>query len=324
MRRRSLVLRRLLHAVPMVLAGMCLNFLLLRLIPGDPVDVLLNGAEGASQAYVDHLRAAFGLDQPLHMQLLHYLAGLARLDLGYSLMYSQPVLDLILASLFPTVLLMTVAITVAFLTGLALGAISARKVHGLRDNTISILVLLGFATPSFWLGLMLIVLFSVKLGWFPVGGFMTIGAGPGLVAQAVDVAHHLVLPAGALALFYVAIYARVMRASTLEVISLDFVRTARAKGLSERRVMFRHVVRNALLPVVTLLSMQLGSLLGGAIVIETVFSWPGLGRLAQEAVMQRDYNLLLGILLVSSVLVIVLNLVVDAFYSRLDPRLEAA
>ena len=206
------------------------------------------------------------------------------------------------------------------------------RVNLLVCSAIAVLVLLSYATPTFWIGLMLIVLFSVKLGWLPTGGMMTIGAGLSGLGRGLDVAHHLILPAASLSLFYAAIYSRLMRASMLEVAGQDYVRTARAKGLSEGTVVYRHALRNAMIPVITVrnallplvpvVGVQVGSLLGGSVLVESVFGWPGLGRLAFEAVQQRDYNLLLGILLMSSMLVIAVNLVIDLLYAVLDPRIE--
>jgi peptide/nickel transport system permease protein len=186
---------------------------------------------------------------------------------------------------------------------------------------ISVLALLAYATPLFWLGLMLIVLATLKLGLLPAGGMSTIGATQSPLVHALDVLRHLILPATTLALFYMATYTRLMRASMLEILSSDYVRTAHAKGLSSARVLYGHALRNAILPMVTVLGVQVGSLMGGAVVVEVVFAWPGLGRLAFEAIFQRDLNLLLGILLLSSSLVIAVNLAVDLLYTRLDPRI---
>jgi peptide/nickel transport system permease protein len=222
-----------------------------------------------------------------------------------------------------TALFMSCALAFAFSAGLVLGVLAARRVNGWPDTIISTLGLVFYAIPSFWLGLMLIVLFSVKLGWLPPGGFETIGAGLTGLDRVLDIATHLVLPTLSLALIYLAIYLRLMRASMLEVMNLDFVRTARAKGLPEGRVLWRHVLRNALLPMVTFVGLQFSTMLGGSVVIESVFSLPGLGRLAFESVVQRDLNTLLGIVLVSAVLVIVVNFLVDILYARLDPRIGA-
>jgi peptide/nickel transport system permease protein len=192
------------------------------------------------------------------------------------------------------------------------------------DTAISAAALVFYATPVFWIGLMLVVVFSVGLDWLPVGGMVAIEAGYTGLAYAADVARHLVLPTVTLGLFYLAVYTRLMRAAMLDVQSQDFVRTARAKGVRSWRITTRHIMRNALLPAVTLLGVQMGSILGGAVLVETVFSWPGLGRLAYEALFQRDLNLLFGILLLSSIVVVSVNLVVDLLYSALDPRIEIA
>jgi peptide/nickel transport system permease protein len=190
------------------------------------------------------------------------------------------------------------------------------------DRVLSITSLLFYSVPGFWIGLMLIVLFSVKLGWLPSGGMETIGADKKGLDFIIDRLRHMILPATSLALFYVAVYARLTRAAVLEVASQDFVRTARAKGLSPFAVGYRHILRNALLPVTTLAGMHIGGILGGAVVAETVYSWPGLGRLAFESVLRRDYNVLLGVLLLSSILVIIANMLVDLLQAWLDPRIE--
>ena len=300
------------------------NFLVLHLSPGDIVDVLAGEAGAATPEYVAMLRQRFGLDRPLVSQLGSYVWGVLNLDLGFSFRHNTSVLRLMLDRLPATLILMGSSLSLAVALGVVFGVTAARNVNRPVDGAIGIMVLLSYATPTFWIGLMLIVLFSVKLGWLPTGGMMTIGAGLSGPARALDVAHHLVLPAASLALFYAAIYTRLMRASMLEVASQDYVRTARAKGISERRVLYSHALRNALLPLLTIVGVQVGSVLGGSLLLESVFGWPGLGRLAFEAVQQRDYNLLLGILLLSSLLVILVNLVVDLLYAALDPRIELA
>ncbi len=315
------LVRRLSQAVVTVACVAILNFLLLHLAPGDVVDVLAGEAGAADARYVVELRQKFGLDQPLAVQLGRYLWSLARLDLGHSFRHEMPVAQLILQRLAPTLLLMAASLSIALVGGLVLGVTAARRVRSVTDNTISVLALLAYATPLFWLGLMLIVLFTLKLGVLPAGGMYTIGAAPSAAGHALDVLRHLILPATTLALFYMATYTRLMRASMLEVLGSDYVRTAHAKGLSARRVAYAHALRNAILPIVTVLGIQIGSFFGGAVVVEVVFAWPGLGRLAFEAIFQRDLNLLLGILLLSSCLVIVVNLTVDLVYTRLDPRI---
>ena len=323
-RRRFLrfLARRLAQAALAVASIAVINFLILQLAPGDAVDVLAGEAGAADAGYVTELRERFGLDQPLPVQLGRYLANIAQLDLGYSFRHNVPVATLIAQRLPATLLLIVASLGIAFLGGIVLGATAARKVNTLADNVISVLALLAYATPLFWLGLMLLILFTLKLELLPGGGMITIGATGTVIEQVFDVLRHLILPAATLSLFYMATYTRLMRASMLEVFGMDYVRTARAKGISERRVVYRHVLRNAVLPMITMLGIQIGSLLGGAVVVEVVFGWPGLGRLAFEAIFQRDFNLLLGILLLSSCLVIVVNLLVDIAYTRLDPRIE--
>lgn len=314
--------RRLLLAVPTVLIIATLNFLLLQLAPGDAADVLAGEAGSATPEFMAQLRQSFGLDQPLWMQLLIYLKNVVSFDLGYSFRHSMPVTQLILSRLGPTLLLMATVFIVSVGTGALLGSLAARNLNRWRDNMISMLTVLAYATPVFWAGLMLIVVFSIKLGWFPTSGMQEIAAFHEGGAKWRDIAHHLVLPALTLTMFYLALYTRLMRASVLEQFSMDYVVTARAKGLTERQIARRHVFRNALLPIVTMAGVQAGALLGGAVVVETVFAWPGLGLLAYEALFARDLNLLLGIFFVSTCLVVVVNLIVDLAYSVLDPRIE--
>jgi peptide/nickel transport system permease protein len=315
--------RRLLQAGFSVVAIIVLGFALLHLAPGDPVDVLAGEFGTASPEYLAQLRHEFGLDQPLSIQLLTYFENVLQLNLGFSQRNNMTVLDLILSRLPATLLLMTTSIALSFVAGLALGVAAARRVNTLADNLISVFALLCYAIPLFWFGLMAIVLFTVKLGILPGDGMFTIGTDYGWFGHTLDVARHLILPAASLALFHMAVYTRLMRASMLEVYSLDYVRTARAKGLTQRRVALAHVLPNAILPMVSMVGVQIGPMLGGAVLVETVFGWPGLGRLAFDAILQRDYNLLLGILLFSSMLVVVTNFVIDLLYGWLDPRIEA-
>lgn len=317
-----LVGRRLARALPLLLAVIVFNFLLLKMAPGDAAEVLAGESAAATVEYLAELRARFGLDRPAYEQLLSYVWKVLQLDLGYSFRHNQSVLYLIMGRLSATLLLMVSGLVLAVSAGVALGVLASQKVNSLRDNLISLFAMLAFATPVFWMGLMMIVLFSVNLGWLPSGGMETIAAGYTGLTRTLDIARHMVLPVTTLALFYVALYTRVMRASMLEVFNQDYITTARAKGLTEQRITFRHALRNALLPLVTLMGVQMGTMLGGSVLVETVFSWPGLGRLAFEAVFQRDINLLLGILLLCSLLVIVSNILVDLAYSRLDPRIQ--
>lgn len=323
MRQASLLFlaRRLFQVVPVVFAIAAVNFFLLRMAPGDVADILAGQMGHATLEFTQQLRREFGLDQPVFVQFFYYIGKLLTLDLGRSHLQQAPVFDLILDRLPATVILMLSSIVIAIAVGIVLGVAAARREGRLADTAISVTALIVYATPAFWLGLMLIVLFSIQLDLLPSGGMYQIGAGRTGLAHALDVVRHLILPATTLGLFYVAIYTRLMRASMLEVYGLDFITTARAKGLSETAIAWTHALRNALLPVVTLAGVQFGHLLGGSILVETVFAWPGLGRLVFDALLQRDLNLLLGVLFVSSVVVVVANLIVDLIYGMLDPRI---
>jgi peptide/nickel transport system permease protein len=313
--------RTLVQAIPTALGIVILSFFLLQLAPGDAADVMAGEAGSATEESMAALRERFGLNNPVLVQLYDYLLNLAQFSLGHSPRYGMPVSELIGQRLPGTLVLMTVALTLAILLGLALGSLMSVFAGRLPDRLVSVLSLLFYSIPSFWIGLMLIVLFSVRLGWLPSGGAGTIGSRLTGVSAILDQARYMVLPALSLALFYVAIYARLTRAAMLEVKSQDYVRTAAAKGLSPFVVTVRHVLRNALIPITTMAGMHIGGMLGGAVVVETVYSWPGLGRLAFEAVMGRDFTVLLGILLLSSMLVILVNAAVDLLHAFLDPRI---
>ena len=321
--RPAYVIRRLLQAVPVVFAILLLNFLLLHLAPGDAAQVLAGEAGSATPEYMAQLRQRFGLDRPLAVQLLLYLKQMLVLDLGFSFRHSLPVLDLILARLGPTLLLMLTTLVFSVGVGVGLGLLAASRAGRWQDTLISVLALVSYATPLFWVGLMLIVIFSVKLGWLPTSGMETVGAFYEGGARVLDIGRHLILPALSLSLFYLALYVRLMRAAVLEQAGMDYVTTARAKGLNELRITLTHVLRNAVLPVVTVAGVQVGGLLGGSVVVESVFAWPGLGLLAFQSLFARDFNLLLGIFFLSACMVVALNLAVDVVHTLLDPRIQA-
>ncbi len=316
------IVRRLVQTVPVVFGVVTVNFLLLQLAPGDLATVLAGEAGGAPKEYIDQLRARFGQDQPVYIQLFNYLRNLAVLDLGYSFRQSAPVLDLLLQRLGPTLLLMVSTLVLSLGAGILMGLLAALWVRTWKDNAISVAAIIVYATPLFWVGLMLILVFSIQLDWFPTSGMEDVVAFHEGWARVVDIAHHLVLPTLTLSLFYLALYARLMRASMLEQRGLDYVVTARAKGQTESKITTRHVFRNALLPVVTMAGVQTGGLIGGSVVVESIFAWPGLGQLAYQSLFARDYNLLLGIFFMSAVLVVVVNLIVDVVYVFLDPRIR--
>lgn len=315
-------LRRLVQAIPVVILIMIGTFLLLKLAPGDTVDALVGDMGGADAAFIERLRIEYGLDQPVWVQLWRYMVKLASFDFGWSFVYEQPVSEVLMDRLGTTLLLMATSLSIAFTLGMFLGAFAARRAYSLTDNMISVLGLVFYATPSFFLSLMLMLVFSVKLGWLPVGGIKTIAGFYTGWDHVWDVARHLIMPTAALSLIYLAFYLRLMRASVIEVADLDYVRTARAKGAKETRLMMHHIMRNALLPVVTLLGLQFSTVLGGSIVVETIFTLPGLGQLAYQSVVQRDMNTLMGIIFLCSIIVVVVNFLTDLLYARLDSRIE--
>jgi len=315
------LVRRLLQAIPVILGVTVLCFLMLQLAPGDMAEVLAGESGGASPGYIEELRARYGLDQPVLVQLGVYIKNVLALDLGFSFRHNANVTELLLERMLPTLLLMGSTLLLSVGLGALSGLFAAIWVHTWKDHLISLTAIVAYATPLFWVGLMLILVFSVWLDWFPTSGMENVVMFYEGWDRVVDIAHHLVLPAITLALFYMALYARLMRATMLEQRGLDYVTTARAKGLTERQINFRHVLRNALLPVVTVAGVQVGALLGGSVVVESVFAWPGLGQLAFEALFSRDYNLLLGIFFLSACLVVVVNLITDLIYVLLDPRI---
>ena len=317
----KLLRRRLVQAVPLILGVVVINFCLIQMAPGSFLELMTAENQVSDPNTIALLRKTYGLEDPVWLQLLKYIWALMRFDFGFSYRQNMPVIQAIWIHLPATLLLMVSSITLALAVGVAAGVIASMKVRTFWDSLVSVAAMFFFAAPSFWLGIMLIVLFAVKLGWLPVGGMMTIG-GAGGVGGVLDILHHLILPTLALGLFYAAIYTRVMRSSMLEVAQLDFVRTARAKGLSRNKVTIAHVLRNALLPVVTILGVQMGTVLAGSVVIESVFSWPGIGSLLFDSVSSRNYPVVLGIMVLGSLVVIAANIAVDLVYMWLDPRIE--
>jgi peptide/nickel transport system permease protein len=324
--KRAIILlrRRAISSIPVLLIVVIFTFFLLESASGDAVDAYLGSIGGGDAALRQSLRASYGLDQSMFARLWLYLSSLARFDLGWSVAFGRPVGALIAERLPNTLLLMGSATALSFGLGSALGILVGARPGSMRDRLLSIGSLIVYAIPSFWLGLVLSITFSVKLRWFPIAGVETIASGKAGFSRALDIADHLVLPVGALALIYLALFLRVMRSGMAEAWKLDFVLFARAKGLSRSRIVLRHVARNALLPLVTMLGLQSAAMLGGSVVIESIFAIPGFGRLAQEAVNGRDAPLLMGIIVTSAVLVISVNFLVDLVYAALDPRIGAS
>lgn len=317
------VLGRLIKAAITLLAIVVLNFLLIHAAPGDPAAVMAGEAGAADEIFIAQLRERFGLDQPLYVQLWNYVGNIIQFDLGYSYRQGAPVFDLIIERLPATLLLTLTAFGISLLFGVAMGVAASARVGRAGDSIITGIALLFYATPLYWAALMAVLVFSVWLGWLPGFGYETVGGGFTGLSRALDILKHLILPATTLGLFFMAVYTRMTRASMLEVAQMDFVKTARAKGLPDRVIRRRHILRNALLPVVTLAGLQAGQLVGGAVLTETVFAWPGIGRLMFESLQARDYNTLLGVFLISAAMVILFNIVTDLVYRLIDPRIGA-
>ncbi|AYG62822.1 ABC transporter permease [Rhizobium jaguaris] len=312
-------LRRLIIGVGMLIALSMLIFLLLRLTPGDPIDAYIDPNVPMSPADLANLRRSLGLDQPLPLQYLDWLQNALMGNLGYSIKrLDQPVLGLVLSRIGPTVLLMGSALVIAIIAGIAVGVFSAVRRNSLADLFFSVFALVGISSPAFLSALIGLYIFSVRLHWMPSGGMLT----PGEEFSVGDLIHHLILPAALLSIAQAALITRYMRASLLEVLNQDYVRTARAKGVMEFWVITKHALRNALLPIVTLVGSTIGLAIGGAIFIESVFNWPGMGLLLVDAVETRDYPVIMGATLMIGICVIVVNLLTDITYAVVDPRIK--
>lgn len=315
------LLQRLLYLVPLLLGAVTIVFVLVHVAPGNPVDYII-GESGADKEMIARLTADMGLDRPLYIQLLRYLGQVATGNLGYSFVSNMPVLELILDRLPATLLLMASQLVFSISLGVGLGVLSARRPNSLLDNSITVFSLASFAVPVFWLGQLLILGFGYYLDWLPIQGMADLRAGYTGFDLVLDVARHMVLPVLTLTLYNLALILRLTRGSMLEVVGQEYVKVARAKGLSENTVMIKHALRNALLPVVTVVGLEFRALIAGAVLTETVFAWPGLGRLTFDAIHARDYPLLMGMFIFISVLVAVGNLVTDLLYALLDPRIR--
>ena len=317
------LMRRLAWAAGLLVAVLAINFMLIHAAPGDPASVIAGEMGGGDEAVIASIKKAYGLDQPLPVQFVTYIGKSLRGDLGQSYTYSQPVSGMILDRIGPTILLVLTALLFAIVVGTLLGVFASRRPDSFASSAVTILSLVGYAMPVFWTGILLVILFGKVWPIMPIAGMRDVRQfGVGGWSAVVDVLHHLVLPALTLTIIYLAQYSRLARASMLEVLGSDSIRTARAQGLSEWMVTFKHALRNALMPVVTIAGLQFGHLISGAVLVETVFSWPGLGTLALGAIHGRDYPTLLGVLTFSSMLVIVANLVTDLSYRWIDPRLR--
>jgi len=318
----SYIAMRLVKTVLITAAVVLLSFFLIRAVPGDAATVMAGQAGYADEAYMKGLRAEYGLDQPLPVQLWRYVEKVAQGDLGTSYVRRQPVTAIILERLPNTLLLDAFALLVAAAGGIWLGSMAARRPGSAGDGAVTVLAMLFYAVPQFWLGMMMVLVFAVWFPLLPPFGIETMGADYTGLARVGDVVQHMILPGMTLALYFLASYARLTRTAMIDVADQDFVKTARAKGLTERQVARRHILRNALIPLVTYAGLQASILVGGSVLVENVFSWPGVGTLAFQAVQGRDNPLLLGIFIVTAVLVSLFNLITDIAYSIVDPRVE--
>jgi peptide/nickel transport system permease protein len=319
----TLIGKRLAYAIGLIFAVLTINFALIHAAPGDPAMVIAGEMGGADQATLDQIRRTYGLDKPLLEQYTTYIVRGVQGDLGQSYLYNQPVVTLIMQRLPATVLLVLTALLTAIAVGTLVGVWASRRPHSIGSGAVTVLSLVGYAMPTFWTGILLVILFGKIIPILPIAGMRDVRIYGGWWVTTLDVLHHLILPAFTLAIVYMAQYSRLSRASMLEVLGSDYIRTARAKGLAERLVIWKHALRNALMPVVTIAGLQFGNLISGAVLVETVFSWPGLGTLAFDSILGRDYPTLLGVLFFSSVLVIVANQLTDLAYRWIDPRLRA-
>lgn len=319
----SRLVRQIANAVGLLLAVVVLNFALIQAAPGDPAVVIAGEMGGASPQILADIRARYGLDRPKVEQLATYVGKVARGDFGYSFYFNQPVAGLILQRLPATLLLVLTSLALASGLGAIVGIFTARRPDGFASQAVSIVAIAGYAAPVFWTGLMLLVFFATVWPVLPVSGMEEIATPQHGLARALDVARHLVLPAVTLGIVYLAQYSRLTHTSMVGVLGADYIRTARAKGLPERVVVLKHALRNALIPLVTIIGLQFGQVLAGAVLVETVFAWPGLGRLVFDSILRRDYPTLLGVLFFSALVVILANLATDGLYRIIDPRIRA-
>ena len=315
-------LRHIVNAVGLLLAVVVLNFTLIQAAPGDPAVVIAGEMGGASPQILADIRARYGLDKSKGEQLATYVGKVAKGDFGYSFYFNQPVTGLILQRLPATLLLVLTSLGLSAAIGAGLGILTARRPRSLTSQAITVVAIAGYSAPVFWTGLMLLVLFASVWPMLPVSGMAEVAVPRHGVAYVLDVARHLILPAATLAIVYVAQYSRLAHTSMGDVLRADYIRTARAKGLPEHVVILKHALRNALIPLVTIVGLQFGQVLAGAVLVETVFAWPGLGRLVFDSILRRDYPTLLGVLFFSALIVILANMATDLLYRVIDPRIR--
>jgi len=316
------VLSRTAQTIPVVFGVILLNFTIIRLAPGDPALLLGGEVVATTPEFREALLRELGLDRPLWEQLLRYIVNVLRFDLGYSYAYRSPVATVILERIPATLLLMGSSLIFAAVLGIVLGLNAGKRPYSPFDNILTVFSLTGYSMPNFWLGLMLLLVFGLILGWLPIAGMYTIGGGLEGVEYMLDVLKHLILPAIVLGTSQLALYARLTRTSMIEVMMQDYITTARAKGCHERHIIYDHALKNAMLAPITAIGVNLGFVLSGAVLTETVFAWPGIGRLAYDAIFIRDYPVLMGIFIMATFLVVLASITTDIIYAFLDPRIR--
>ena len=324
MKTLGLIVNRLVYAFLLLLAVLVLNFTLMHLAPGDVADTISQSMGGADEELLIEIRKDYGLDQPYFQQLATYIGKVLRFDLGHSFFFNEPVSKLVLERVPATLLLVITAQILALLLGVVLGVYSARKPNGMMSHFVTFFALFGYSAPVFWTGILLLIAFSLQIPLFPVAGMRDITIEGNFWIHTIDVMKHMVLPVVTLASIFLALYSRLARATMIETLGTDFVRTARAKGLPERQVVYKHALRNSLSPVVTLAGLQFSAVVSGAVLVEAVFSWPGLGTLAFQSIIARDTPTILGILFFSAMVVIIGNLLTDLALRFVDPRVGAS
>ena len=315
------LLVRSIYAIILLLAVLVLNFSMMHLAPGDVADTIAQANGGADAEVLEAIRTEYGLDQPFLVQLGRYIGNVMQLNLGYSFYYREPVTELILQRLPATLLLVFSAQILALLLGVLLGVISAQKPNGITSHFVTFIALFGYSAPVFWTGILLLIGFSLQFQWFPVAGMRDVTIEGGFFVKTWDVIVHLILPMVTLASVFLALYSRLTRATMLEQLRTDYVRTAYAKGMPHRKVVYQHALKNALSPVITLAGLQFSAVISGAVLVEAVFSWPGLGTLAFTSIIARDTPTILGILFFSALVVIIGNLLTDLAQKLVDPRI---
>jgi peptide/nickel transport system permease protein len=310
------------YAGILLLAVIILNFGMMHLAPGDVADSISQSMGGADEQVLNEIRATYGLDKPFIIQLGSYIGKVLRFDLGYSFFYTQPVSQLIFQKLPATLLLVITAQFLALIVGVFLGVYSAQRPNGISSHFVSFFALFGYSAPVFWSGLLLLIGFSLHIQWFPVAGMRDVTIEGNFFEETIDVIRHMVLPVITLASIFLALYSRLSRATMMEVLGSDYIRTAKSKGLTDREIIYKHALKNSLSPVITLAGLQFSAVVSGAILVESVFSWPGLGTLAFESIIARDTPTILGILFFSALVVIVGNLLTDLTLRLVDPRVR--